>query len=37
MFTIQNYGLAAFFWGIGKVLDVANPAVVDKIQSTRTA
>lgn len=24
MFTIQNWGLAAFFWGIGAVLDWAN-------------
>ncbi len=24
VFTIQNWGLMAFFWGIGKVLDVAN-------------
>jgi len=29
MFTIQNWGLGAFFWGIGKVLDVSNPEVVD--------
>ena len=36
MFTIQNYGLAAFFWGIGKVLDLANPTVVNKIQEVRT-
>jgi len=36
MFTIQNYGLAAFFWGIGKVLDLANPAVVNKVQEVRT-
>jgi MFS family permease len=35
MFTIQNYGLSAFYWGIGKVLDVFNPAVVEQIQSTR--
>ena len=35
MFTIQNYGLMVFYWGIGKVLDVVNPAVVDKIQTTR--
>lgn len=24
MFTIQNWGLAAFFWGIGAVLDLVN-------------
>ena len=35
MFTIQNYGLSAFYWGIGKVLDVFNPAVVRQIQETR--
>ena len=35
MFTIQNYGLSAFYWGIGKVLDMANPAVVRQIQTTR--
>ncbi|MBK3517743.1 MFS transporter [Carboxylicivirga marina] len=28
MFTIQNYGLAAFFWGIGAVLDLVNPNVI---------
>ena len=36
MFTIQNYGLSAFYWGIGSVLDVFNPAVVKQIQETRT-
>jgi len=35
MFTIQNYGLSAFYWGIGKVLDMVNPAVVAQLQSTR--
>ncbi len=35
MFTIQNYGLSAFYWGIGKVLDVFNPSVVEQIQNTR--
>ncbi|MBE9480464.1 MAG: hypothetical protein IMY69_02080, partial [Bacteroidetes bacterium] len=35
MFTIQNYGLAAFFWGIGKVLDMVNPDVIAKIQSIK--
>ena len=35
MFTIQNYGLSAFYWGIGKVLDLSNPRVVEKIQSVR--
>ena len=27
MFTIQNYGLMAFFFLIGKVLDLTNPDV----------
>ena len=35
MFTIQNYGLSAFYWGIGKVLDIVNPEVVRQIQTTR--
>jgi MFS family permease len=35
MFTIQNYGLLAFFWGIGRVLDLVNPTVVSKIQEIR--
>lgn len=35
MFTIQNYGLNAFYWGIGKVLDLTNPKIVEKIQSAR--
>jgi MFS family permease len=37
MFTIQNYGLSAFYWGIGKVLDVTNPAIVEQIQNKRQA
>jgi len=35
MFTIQNYGLSAFFWGIGKMLNVMNPVIVNQIQNTR--
>ena len=35
MFTIQNWGLNAFFKGIGWVLDKANPEVVAKIESVR--
>jgi len=35
MFTIQNYGLSAFFWGIGKMVNVMNPKIVDQIQTTR--
>jgi len=33
MFTIQNWGLGAFFWGIGKVLDVANADNIEAIQA----
>jgi hypothetical protein len=35
MFTIQNWGLMAFFWGIGKVLDLSNPVAVARIQEIR--
>ncbi|MCK5148806.1 MFS transporter [bacterium] len=35
MFTIQNYGLGLFFWGIGKVLELTNADVVTKIQAAR--
>ncbi|MGM0466124.1 MAG: MFS transporter, partial [Acidobacteriota bacterium] len=35
MFTVQNYGLSAFYWGIGKVLDMTNSEVVQAIQSMR--
>ena len=35
MFTIQNYGLSAFFWGIGKMVNVTNPRIVEQIQTTR--
>lgn len=35
MFTIQNWGLNAFFKGIGWVLDKANPEVVAQLESTR--
>ncbi len=35
MFTIQNWGLGAFFWGIGKVADVTNPEVVERMQAIR--
>lgn len=37
MFTIQNYGLSAFYWGIGKVLDMVNPRVVAQMQAAREA
>ncbi len=35
MFTIQNWGLNAFFKGIGWVLDKANPDVVQAIEDAR--
>jgi MFS family permease len=35
MFTIQNWGLFAFFWGIGKVLDKVNPEVVAALAKIR--
>ncbi len=35
MFTVQNWGLNAFFKGIGRVLDKANPEVLAKIEQTR--
>ncbi len=35
MFTIQNWGLNAFFKGIGWVLDKSNPVVVAKIETVR--
>ncbi len=35
MFTIQNWGLNAFFKGIGWVLDKANPDIVAQIESAR--
>ena len=33
MFTIQNWGLLFFFWGIGAVLDLANKSDLDAIRS----
>ena len=33
MFTLQNWGLAFFFWGIGKVLDIANAGNLDAIKA----
>ena len=35
MFTIQNYGLSAFYWGIGSVLDLTNKKAVAAIQAAR--
>ncbi len=40
MFTIQNWGLGAFFWGIGALLNRVNPLVLDerlKIKESLTA
>jgi len=33
MFTIQNYGLLFFFWGIGAVLDLANKKDLEAIRA----
>jgi MFS family permease len=35
MFTVQNWGLGAFFWGIGALLYKVNPQVVQKIGDVR--
>jgi MFS family permease len=35
MFTIQNWGLNAFFKGIGWVLDKSNPEVVQALETAR--
>jgi hypothetical protein len=37
MFTIQNAGLLVFFWGIGKVVDLVNPAIVEQIKNIRAS
>jgi MFS family permease len=37
MFTVQNWGLLIFFWGIGRVVDLVNPTVVSKLQEIRSA
>jgi len=33
MFTVQNWGLGFFFWGIGAVLDLANKDNLEAIRS----
>lgn len=33
MFTVQNWGLGLFFWGIGAVLDLANKAHLKEIRA----
>jgi MFS family permease len=33
MFTVQNWGLGAFFWGIGALLQFVNPKVVANRQA----
>ena len=35
MFTVQNWGLGAFFWGIGALLYKVNPMVVKAISDMR--
>ncbi len=35
MFTVQNWGLGAFFWGIGALLYKVNPEVVTSIADVR--
>lgn len=37
MFTIQNYGLAIFLWAIGKVLDIFNSNVIEKMDMARSS
>ena len=37
MFTIQNWGLGAFFFGIGKVLDLVNPKVIEAKEAATQA
>ena len=36
MFTIQNYGLALFYWLPGKLLDLTNQQVIQQTQAART-
>jgi MFS family permease len=33
MFTVQNWGLGFFFWGIGAVLDLTNKANIEAIRA----
>jgi MFS family permease len=35
MFTVQNWGLGVFFWGIGALLYKVNPVVVNAISEVR--
>jgi MFS family permease len=35
MFTIQNWGLGIFFWGIGAVLNIFNSETVEQIASIK--
>lgn len=36
MFTVQNWGLGLFFWGIGALLTVVNTDVVEALQNFRS-
>ncbi len=35
MFTVQNWGLGLFFWGIGALLTFVNPTVVNDLKEAR--
>jgi len=35
MFTIQNWGLGLFFWGIGALLNAVNPSVIKTTEEFR--
>ena len=35
MFTVQNWGLGLFFWGLGALVDKLNPKTVESIAAAR--